>query len=97
MFSDPEANPRGAQMLFTTHDVTLLHTLLGDDRVLDRDTVWLTEKDADGATELYPLTSLRPPPRKDDNLFRKYLLGSYGGVPRVSSGAVAREVEEILG
>lgn len=97
MFSDPEANPRGAQMLFTTHDVTLLHTLLGDDRVLDRDTVWLTEKDAEGATELYPLTSLRPPPRKDDNLFRKYLLGSYGGVPRVSSGAVAREVEEIFG
>jgi len=97
MFSDPEANPRGAQMLFTTHDVTLLHTLLGDDRVLDRDTVWLTEKGTEGATELYPLTSLQPPPRKDDNLFRKYLLGSYGGVPRVSSGAVAREVEEILG
>ncbi len=97
MFSDPEANPRGAQMLFTTHDVTLLHTLLGDDRVLDRDTVWLAEKDAEGATELYPLTSLRPPPRKDDNLFRKYLLGNYGGVPRVSSGAVAREVEEIFG
>lgn len=97
MFADPYANPRGAQMLFTTHDVTLLHTLLGDDRVLDRDTVWLTEKDSEGATELYPLTSLRPPPRKDDNLFRKYLLGSYGGVPRVSSGAVAREVEEIFG
>jgi AAA domain, putative AbiEii toxin, Type IV TA system len=97
LFSDPEANPRGAQMLFTTHDVTLLHTLLGEDRVLDRDTVWLTEKDVGGATELYPLTSLRPPPRKDDNLFRRYLLGIYGGVPRVSSGAVAREVEEILG
>lgn len=97
MFSDPEANPRGAQMLFTTHDVTLLHTLLGDDRVLDRDTVWLAEKDTEGATELYPLTSLRPPPRKDDNLFHRYLLGIYGGVPRVSSGTVAREVEEMLG
>ena len=97
MFSDSEANTRGAQMLFTTHDVTLLNTLLGDDRVLDRDTVWLAEKDAEGATEIYPLTSLRPPPRKDDNLSRKYLLGSYGGVPRLSSGAVAREVEEIFG
>ncbi|MGH3833834.1 MAG: AAA family ATPase [Pseudonocardiaceae bacterium] len=97
MFSDPEANPRGAQMLFTTHDVTLLHTLPGDDRLLDRDTVWLAEKDAEGATELYPLTGLQPPPRKGDNLFRRYLLGNYGGVPRVSSGAVAREVEEIFG
>lgn len=97
MFLDPEANPRGAQMLFTTHDVTLLHTLLGDDRVLGRDTVWLTEKDSGGATELYPLTSVRPPPRKEDNLFRRYLLGKYGGIPRVSSGTVAREVEEMFG
>jgi hypothetical protein len=93
MFQDAEANPRGAQMLFTTHDATLLHTLLGEDRVLDRDTVWLTEKDAGGATELYPLTSFRPPPRKEDNLFRKYLLGKYGGTPRLSSGELAREVE----
>lgn len=83
-------------MLFTTHDATLLHTLLGDDRVLDRDTVWLTEKDTESATELYPLTSFSPPPRKEDNLLRKYLLGKYGGVPRVSSGMVAREVEEMF-
>jgi hypothetical protein len=96
MFQDPEANPRGAQMVFTSHDATLLYTLLGNDRVLDRDTVWLTEKRSDGATEIYPLTSLSPPPRKEDNLFRKYLLGTYGGVPRVSSGMVAREVEELL-
>jgi hypothetical protein len=95
MFQDPEANPRGAQMVFTSHDATLLYTLLGNDRVLDRDTVWLTEKRSDGATEIYPLTSLSPPPRKEDNLFRKYLLGTYGGVPRVSSGMVAREVEEL--
>ncbi len=95
MFLDSEANPRNAQLAFTTHDATLLHALLGDDRVLDRDTVWLTEKDDEGATDLYPLTSLRPPPRKEDNLFRKYLLGTYGGIPRVSSGMVAHEIEEI--
>lgn len=95
MFQDREANPHGAQMVFTSHDATLLYTLLGSDRVLDRDTVWLTEKRSDGATEIYPLTSLSPPPRKEDNLFRKYLLGQYGGVPRVSSGMVAREVEEL--
>jgi hypothetical protein len=96
MFQDAEANRRGAQMVFTSHDATLLYTLLGSDRVLDRDTVWLTEKRSDGATELYPLTSLKPPPRREDNLFRKYLLGQYGGVPRVSSGTLAREAEELL-
>jgi len=95
MFQDREANPHNAQMVFTSHDATLLYTLLGSDRVLDRDTVWLTEKRSDGATEIYPLTRLSPPPRKEDNLFRKYLLGQYGGVPRVSSGMVAREVQEL--
>lgn len=95
MFQDPRANPRQAQMLFSSHDTTLLATLLGEDRVLDRDTVWLTEKDPEGATDLYPLTGVSPPPRKEDNLFRKYLLGQYGGVPRVASGMVAREAEEL--
>jgi AAA15 family ATPase/GTPase len=94
MFQDPAANPRGAQMLFTTHDATLLHALLSDeeDRVLDRDTVWMAEKNSEGATALYPLTSFRPPPRKEDNLFRKYLLGKYGGTPRLSLGELAREI-----
>lgn len=93
MFENPEANPHVAQMLFTTHDATLLRTLTGGGRVLDRDTVWLTEKDPSGATELYPLTSVSPPPRKDTNLERGYLLGRYGAKPRVSPGELAREVE----
>lgn len=96
MFQDMKANPHEAQLAFTSHDATLLYTILGSDRVLARDTIWLTEKRPDGATELFPLISLSPRPRKEDNLFRKYLLGQYGGVPRVSSGVVAREAEELL-
>lgn len=88
MFQDADANPRAAQMAFTSHDATLLYTLLGSERVLDRGTLWLTEKRSDGATELYPLTSISPPPRKEDSLFRKYLLGQYGAIPRVSSGTL---------
>jgi hypothetical protein len=59
MFENPDSNTRGAQLLFTTHDVTLLRTLTGGGRVLDRDSIWLTEKDDDGATSLYPLNSHR--------------------------------------
>jgi hypothetical protein len=95
MLQDPEANKHGAQMAFTSHDATLLYTLIGSDRILERDTVWLAEKRSDGSTELYPLASLNPPPRKEDNLFRKYLLGQYGGVPRVSPGVLARDAEEL--
>jgi ABC-type ATPase involved in cell division len=96
MFEDPDANTRGAQLLFTTHDVTLLRTLISGGRVLDRDSIWLTEKDKQGATSLYPLNGFRPAPRKDDNLERRYLLGTYGGRPDIAPGALAREVEEAL-
>jgi AAA15 family ATPase/GTPase len=96
MFEDAKVNPRPAQMVFTTHDVSLLRTLIDGSRVLDRDTVWLTEKTEEGATDLYPLTAFQPPPRKDDNLFRKYLLGTYGGLPRVFPGDLTREAQEAL-
>jgi AAA15 family ATPase/GTPase len=90
MFASPRSNPRGAQLVFTTHDVSLLGNLPVD-RPLGRDEVWLTEKDDSGATELYPLTDLKP--RKDENLERGYLLGCYGAVPRVVTGQLARAVE----
>ncbi|MFD2419356.1 AAA family ATPase [Amycolatopsis pigmentata] len=96
MFESADANPGTAQMLFTTHDATLLRTLAGGGHVLGRDVVWFTEKGADGATGLYPLASLRPLPRKDENLERGYLLGRYGGTPRVVPGELARAVEEAL-
>jgi AAA domain, putative AbiEii toxin, Type IV TA system len=96
MFSNHDSNLHGAQMLFTTHDLTLLQTLTGGGRVLDRDSIWLTEKDDEGATRLYPLNSFRPAPRPDENMLRRYLLGSYGGRPDISPGALAREVEEAL-
>ncbi|WP_280303354.1 AAA family ATPase [Nocardia abscessus] len=96
MFESTDANPNTAQMLFTTHDATLLRTPAGGGHVLGRDAIWLTEKDTFGATNLYPLAGVRPLPRKDENLERGYLLGRYGGTPRVASGELARAVEEAL-
>jgi uncharacterized protein len=77
-FNDPSANPRNAQIIFTTHDTNLLGTTLGEP-ALRRDQVWLTEKDAAGATVLYPLTDYKP--RKAENLERGYLQGRYGAIP----------------
>lgn len=78
MFNDPTQNPRGAQLVFTTHDTNLLGTVVGDP-VLRRDQVWFTEKDDSGATHLYPLTDFHP--RKEENLERGYLQGRYGAIP----------------
>lgn len=93
LFQDPDANPSGAQLLFTTHDATLLGTgMVG--RPLGRDQVWISAKTATGETELYPLMDASP--RKEENLERGYLRGRYGGVPRVTTGEVAREVAQLV-
>jgi AAA15 family ATPase/GTPase len=81
MFQDAESNPRGAQLIFNTHEASLLGDS-GGDRVLGRDQVWFTEKSHDGATRLYPLADLSP--RGDEAIGRRYLAGRYGATPIVS-------------
>ena len=77
LFQNRDTNPRCAQLIFNAHDVTVL----GDSgqRVLGRDQIWLTEKNTDGTTALYPLADFRP--KGDEALGRRYLQGRYGGVP----------------
>lgn len=77
-FNDPRTNPHNAQLIFTTHDTNLLGPISGAPTVR-RDQVWMTEKDAEGATSLYPLTDFKP--RKAENLERGYLQGRYGAIP----------------
>lgn len=77
-FHDPKRNPKGAQLIFTTHDTNLLGSLVGEP-ALRRDQVWLTEKDDDGGTRFYPMTDYKP--RKMENLERGYLQGRYGAIP----------------
>lgn len=77
-FNDPEINKRDAQLIFTTHDTNLLGSLSGEPG-LRRDQVWLTEKNATGATVLYPLTDFKP--RKEENIERGYVQGRYGAIP----------------
>lgn len=74
MFHTPALNTHGAQLVFTTHDTSLLdHTLFR------RDQIWFTEKDEQQATRLYPLTDFSP--RKQEAWERGYLAGRYGAVP----------------
>ena len=74
LFCSPKTNPKGAQLVTTTHDTNLMKWA-----GLRRDQIWFTEKDEDGATLLYPLTDIRT--RRSDNLEKGYLQGRYGAVP----------------
>lgn len=86
LFQSKESNPLGAQLIFNSHDVTLM----GDtnQHSLGRDQIWFTEKDNEGATRLYPLTDLAP--RKGEAVGRRYLAGRYGATPIISSGQLER-------
>lgn len=80
MFKSPEINPRGAQLVFTSHDTSLMGHLSGDD--LDQEEMWFSEKSSDGVTEIYPLTDF--PVKKDHSVERRYLGGRYGAVPTLA-------------
>lgn len=78
MFS-PETNPKGAQVIFTTHNPYLL-----SGSTLRRDQVWFTEKDPSGGTHLYPLSDYGP--RSTESIVNGYLAGRYGALPMIPAG-----------
>ena len=82
LFQSPVANKRGAQLIFTSHDATLLGSIDGED-ILKRDQVWFTEKESDGASELFALTEFKPR-REGENRQKRYLNGTYGAIPELS-------------
>ena len=71
-----EDNNRNAQLVFTTHDTSLLDTDL-----FRRDQIWFVERDRGNATKLYPLSDFSP--RKGEAIEKWYLKGRYGGLPLI--------------
>lgn len=94
LFRDPACNPHQSQLIFTTHDVSLITRTGADVRVLDQDQIWFTEKDANGCSTLFPVTAI--PTRWDENFGRNYLHGIYGAVPHPDfHEAFAQAVSEL--
>lgn len=79
LYADPETNPHHSQLIFTTHDTSLITTSGGDERIINPDQMWLVEKNASGASDLYPVTDLHI--RKGENIGKNYLNGVYGATP----------------
>ena len=84
-FHDPRLNTKGAQLVFSTHDTSIL-----TQDVFRRDQLWFCERNARQETRLFPLTDFRPH-KGLENLERSYLAGRYGALPyiwpaRIDSG-----------
>lgn len=75
LFHNNQINTRGAQLIFSTHDTSLLDA----HGLFRRDQIWFVEKDGDQASHLYALAEFSP--RKNEALERGYLMGRYGGLP----------------
>ena len=84
LFHDPTTNPDTAQLIFTSHDTSLLNHL-------NRDEVWLTEKTEGGATRLGALAEFAGERvRQSQNLEKAYLHGRFGALPDVDRTAMLR-------
>jgi len=76
LICNPETNKKNAQLIFSTHDTSLL-----DNELFRRDQVWFVEKDEKNSTQLYPLLDFSP--RKHEAIGRGYLQGRYGALPYI--------------
>ena len=80
LFNDKKVNKNGAQLIFNSHDVTLL-----DLDLFRRDQIYFVEKDyKTGVTDLYSLADFSP--RKTENIQKGYLQGRYGAIPFINGG-----------
>ena len=75
LFASEDSNPKGAQLLCTTHAPILVNEL-------SKHQIFLTEKNKDSESEIYRLDEVEGI-KPNDNLLGKYLAGAYGGVPEI--------------
>jgi AAA15 family ATPase/GTPase len=76
LFNSTETNPNNAQFIFMTHDTNLL-----SNKIFRRDQIWFTEKNRQGATDLYSLAEYNIP--NDASFESDYIKGKYGAIPYI--------------
>ncbi len=77
LFHNPDINRNNAQLLFSSHDVSLLTPEL-----FRRDQLWFTQKNTRGVTQLYSLLEFKKSEvRKDTDFGTWYLQGRFGALP----------------
>ena len=76
IFQSPQINTHGAQLLFTTHDISLLQN---DPQLLRRDQIWFVEKNSSQSSNLYSLTEFKK--SKISDYSKIYMNGLVGGIP----------------
>lgn len=80
LFSSPESNKKGAQLIFTSHDLSTMNSEL-----FRRDEIWFVAKGNTQSSKLYSLVEFKNEKgesvRKDAKFDKQYLEGKYGADP----------------
>lgn len=80
LFSNPEINKKGAQLIFTSHDLSTMNS-----DTFRRDEIWFIAKGENDASKLYSLIEFKSEAgrmeRKDARFDKRYLEGRYGADP----------------
>lgn len=82
LFNDPEINANNAQLIFSTHDITLMNPAY-----MRRDQLFFVDKDADGASELYSLDAFNEV-RKNTPFSKWYLQNRFQAMPDIDYSAI---------
>lgn len=90
LFNDPELNEGQSQLLFTTHDSTLLTSNL-----MRRDQIWFSEK-VDGCSTYYSLDDFDKKTVTPTSPFaRWYLEGRFGAIPNIDYSGLVNGIKAI--
>jgi AAA15 family ATPase/GTPase len=80
LFNNPEINRRGAQLIFTSHDLSTMNS-----EVFRRDEIWFVAKGNGQNSKLYSLVEFKNDKgesvRKDAKFDKQYIEGKYGADP----------------
>lgn len=79
LFQNPETNPNHAQLLFTTHDASVI-----GESLMRCDQVWLAEKDGDGCSHLFSIQDFEDVPIVPP-MEQWYRSGRFGALPNINN------------
>lgn len=91
LFEDPEINRSGAQLAFSSHDLTLLGNF--PKPALSMDSAWLCEKTG-GVSSVRSIDEFKLP--NTANAEKRYMQGVFGAVPLVPHSSVAKGFYDLL-
>ncbi|AYD47947.1 AAA family ATPase [Arachidicoccus soli] len=78
LFNNPKTNPKNAQLIFASHDVSLL-----TNEIFRRDQITFCEKNEEEASNYYSLADIKGV-RKEVSYEKYYLKGVFGGTPVIN-------------